>query len=273
MNVLIPKFHPLALLVCFAFYVLCLLEGGEVNPDFVRAELFTAIGLGVVAATSIYGAVSANNRQKDALAQSEAAMELQAEQEAQRRADVEKAYGPQAEKAQKRLSKGKYGLSKSREREIGEETGRATDALLGSQLAELERGDEGRVFSGRREALKRGLMKSGLDTVAETRLGSARFSEELAENQRLQDISIKQNYGSLLAGLPPSQLPGMAQNQAAMMAGMPTAGERFGQLGIQGMQAAATLGAFDKKEPTVPAADTPVDQAAATDTVPADIVV
>lgn len=267
-NILIPKFHPVTWVCLVVYYIICELYGGDPNPDIVRAEIITAlaaVGLAASAGASIYGAVSANQRQKEALAQSERALEMQAEQEAQRRADVKEGFGDEAATADARLKKGKYGIDTARQREIGEDTSRAVQAGLKTGLAELERGSDGRVSSGRQEEMQRDLMVAGADEAAKNVLGTARFSEELAENQRQRDIGIKQNYTSLLAGLPPSQLPGMMQNQAAMLAGMPTAGERFAQLGMQGLQAAATLGAFDKKTPTAPDTNTAIDLAAGAD--------
>ena len=262
MNVLIPNFRPVIWLGVVAFYILCLLEGGEPNPDFLRAELITASLLAITAGASIYGAVTANQRQKEALSQQDEAMAMQAQAEAQRRSDVKESFGGEAKAADKRLKRGRYGLSTAREREVAQETGRSVDAAQKTQLAELERGDEGRVFSGRRQALKRGIMGEGLDAVSKARLGATRFSEELGESQRQRDIGIKQNYASLLAGLPPSGLPGMASSQAQMMMGMTSPGERASQLAMQGLTAGAMLGAFDKKTPAATPADTPIDQAA-----------
>jgi hypothetical protein len=266
MNVLIPKFSPLTWLGFVAFYILCLFEGGEPNPDFLRAELITAGLLAITAGASIYGAVSANNRQKDALAQQEDAMQLQKEMEEQKRADVKKGFGGEAKAADKRLKKGKYGISRAKKLEGTEEAGRALAAAQKSTLAEYERGDEGRIFSGRREAAKRDFARAALGDSAKYTLAQTRLGEEIAENQRQRDIGIKQNYTAMLAGLPPSGLPGMASNQAAMMAGMASPGERASQLAMQGLTAGAMMGAFDKKTPAVAsAADTPIDTAVAAD--------
>tara|TARA_A100001391_G_scaffold192896_3_gene167553 strand:+ start:8545 stop:9399 length:855 start_codon:yes stop_codon:yes gene_type:complete len=263
-NILIPKFHPVTWVCFVVYYFICELYGGDPNPDVALGVILEIAGI-ITAGAAIYGAISANKRQKEALAQSEAAMALQAEQEAQRRADVQAAFGPQAEDADKRLAEGDYGFDLAREREIDEETNRAIQAAQKTALAELDRGGEGRVFSGFQEDAKRDISKAGADEAAKARLASTRFSEELAENQRQRDIGIKQNYAALLSGLPPSQLPGMMQSQAAMLAGMPTAAERFGQLGMQGLQAAATLGAFDKKTPEAPNTNTAIDAAAGAD--------
>ena len=265
-NILIPKFHPVTWVCFVVYYFICELYGGDPNPDVALAiDPFTAtVGI-ITAGAAIYGAISANKRQKDALAQSEAAMELQAEQEEQRRGDVVAAFGPQASEADRRLAEGDYGFDLAREREIDEETNLAIQAAQKTALAELDRGGEGRVFSGFQEDAKRDISKAGADEASKARLASTRFSEELAENQRQRDIGIKQNYAALLSGLPPSQLPGMMQSQAAMLAGMPTAAERFGQLGMQGLQAAATLGAFDKKKPETPNTNTAIDAAAGAD--------
>jgi len=264
-NILIPKFHPVTWVCFVVYYFICELYGGDPNPDIARAEILSAIVGTVVAGSAIYGAISANNRQKEALAQAEAAMKLQAEQEEQRRGDVISSFGPQASKADERLAEDDYGFSLSREREIDEETNLAIQAAQKTALSELDRGVEGRVFSGFQEDAKRDISKAGADEAAKARLASTRFSEDLAENQRQGDIAIKQNYAALLSGLPPSQLPGMMQNQAAMLSGMPTAAERFGQLGMQGLQAAATLGAFDKKTPEAPNTNTAIDAAAGAD--------
>ena len=263
-NILIPKFHPVTWVCFVVYYFICKLYGGDPNPDVALGLILEIAGI-VTAGAAIYGAISANKRQKEALAQSEAAMALQAEQEAQRRADVQASFGPQAKEADERLAEGDYGFDLAREREIDEETNRAIQAAQKTALAELDRGGEGRVFSGFQEDAKRDISKAGADEAAKARLASTRFSEELAENQRQRDIGIKQNYAALLSGLPPSQLPGMMQSQAAMLAGMPTAAERFGQLGMQGLQAAATLGAFDKKTPENPDTDTAIDAAASAD--------
>ena len=65
-NILIPKFHPVTWVCLVVYYIICELYGGDPNPDIVRAEFVTLLVGGAIAGASIYGAVSANQRQKEA---------------------------------------------------------------------------------------------------------------------------------------------------------------------------------------------------------------
>lgn len=264
MELLIPKFNPFTWFCLSVFYVLCLVYGGDPNPDFVRAELLTVIALGTAAATSIGSAIAANKRAKQARELEAEGMKLAEKQEKQRRADIKDAFGDIAKEAEERREKDDYGLSQAEQREIIEEGRAAIDAQQKTARAELERGEDATPFgSGRRQALKQALAESGANEAAKLRLGAARFSDEIGEARRREDVTIGQNYASMLGGLPASQLPGMAFQQAAGLRATPSAFETGAQIGLQGLTAAGTVGAFDKKETPAPAPtdpNTPIDQ-------------
>tara|TARA_R100000149_G_C5875409_1_gene139212 strand:- start:1522 stop:2349 length:828 start_codon:yes stop_codon:yes gene_type:complete len=264
MELLIPKFNPFTWFCLSVFYVLCLVYGGDPNPDFVRAEWLTLLALGTAAATSIGSAVAANKRAKQARELEAEGMKLAEKQEKQRRADIKDAFGDIAKEAEERREKDDYGLSQAEQREIIEEGRAAIDAQQKTARAELERGEDATPFgSGRRQALKQALAESGANEAAKLRLGAARFSDEIGEARRREDVTIGQNYASMLGGLPASQLPGMAFQQAAGLRATPSGFERGAQVGLQGLTAAGTMGAFDKKAPTAPAPTdpgTPIDQ-------------
>ena len=264
MELLIPKFNPFTWFCLSVFYVLCLVYGGDPNPDFVRAELLTIIALGTAAATSIGSAIAANKRAKKARELEQAGMELAEKQEEQRRADIKDAFGDIAKDAEERRETDDYGIPLAEQREIIEEGRAAIDAQQKTARAELERGEDATPFgSGRRQALKQALVDSGANEAAKLRLGATRFSDEIGERRRQQDITVGQNYASMLGGLPASQLPGMAFQQAAGLRATPSGFERGAQVGLEGLTAAGTMGAFDKKAPTAPAPTdpgTPIDQ-------------
>ena len=235
MNILLPKFHPLTWVSFFAFYVLCLLEGGDPNPEFVFAA-WPAIAIGVGAALGVGSAVAANKRQKDAIAAQKAA-------ERKRRRDIKRTLGPEAGRAKRRLKRGKYGLSKARQREGTEEIQRATEAQAKGQRAELERGEEGAYGPGRKDSLKQALAERQMSTVAQGRLGTARMSEQLGQQQQSADRATVQQYGAALGGLT-SQVPQMQMQTPGMF-------ERLASVGTQGLTAAATMGAFSGGAPGV----------------------
>lgn len=228
MNILLPKFHPVTWVSFFAFYVLCLLEGGDPNPEFLFAA-WPAIAIGVGAALGIGGAIAASNRQSDAI-------KAQKTAERKRRKSIKKVLGPEARRAKRRLKRGKYGLSKARQQETTEELQRATEAQAKGQRAELERGEEGAYGPGRKDALKRALAERQMSTVAQGRLGTARMSEQLGQQQQQADRSTVQHYGATLGGLT-SQVPQMQLQTPGMF-------ERLAGVGTQGLVAAGTLGAF-----------------------------
>lgn len=228
MNILLPKFHPLVWIASAAFYILCLLEGGEPNPD-IELAAWPLVALAASAGLGIAKSVAANKRQKDAI-------KAQKKAEKQRRRDIKKVLGPEAERAKKRLAKGKYGLSKARQREGVEEIQRATEAQAKGERAQLERGEEGAYGPGRKDALKRALAGRQLGTVAQGRLGTTRMSEQLGAQQRGADVATTQHYGATLGGLQ-SQVPTMQHQTPGMW-------ERMGDVGMQGLTAGATMGAF-----------------------------
>ena len=230
MHILIPKFHPVAWLSIFAFYVLCLLEGGDPDPGLVFSidPITGAIVGGTAVALGLTSAIAGNKREKRAIAAQKAA-------ERKRRQAIKKAMGPEARRAQKRLKRGKYGFSQAKQREGTEEIQHSAEAQAKGQRAELERG-EGPYGSGRREALKRALSQQQQSTVAQGRLGTARLSEQVGAQQQAADRSTVTQYGQALGGLQ-SAVPGMMMQSKS-------GAERFADIGMQGLTAAATLGAF-----------------------------
>jgi len=230
MHILIPKFHPVAWLSIFAFYALCLLEGGDPDPGLVFSiDPITGAIIGGTALTLGIGkAIAGNKREKRAIAAQKAA-------ERKRRRAIKKAMGPEARRAQKRLRKGKYGFSQAKQREGTEEIQRAAEAQAKGQRAELERG-EGPYGSGRKEALKRALADRQRSTVSQGRLGTARLSEQVGAQQQQADRGTVTQYGQALGGLQ-SAVPGMMMQSRSGF-------ERFADVGMQGLTAAATMGAF-----------------------------
>ena len=217
MSILLPKFQPVTWLFLFAFYLLCLLEGGSNSGEavFYALDPLTGAVIGGSALLGFMGASKADARAKEAMAAQKAT------ERRQRRA-IRKNLGPEAKRAKKRLKRGKYGLSKARQREGTEEINRAVEAQAKSQRAELERGEEGAGGSGRREQMKRALAQQRGDTVSKGRLGTARGTVS--------------TYGRSLAGLS-SAVPGM-------MLQTPSMGERMANLGQATLTSAATMGAF-----------------------------
>lgn len=231
MSILLPKFQPVTWLFLFAFYLLCLLEGGSNSGEavFYALDPLTGAVIGGSALLGFMGASKADARAKEAMAAQKAT------ERRQRRA-IRKNLGPEAKRAKKRLKRGKYGLSKARQREGTEEINRAVEAQAKSQRAELERGEEGAGGSGRREQMKRALAQQRGDTVSKGRLGTARLSGELGQQQQAADRGTVSTYGRSLAGLS-SAVPGM-------MLQTPSMGERMANLGQATLTSAATMGAF-----------------------------
>ena len=228
MSTLLPKFHPLVWIAFTAFYILCLLEGSEPNPDIQHA-LLPAIALGVAAASGIAGSIAQSKRQKEAI-------EAQKKVEAKRRKDIKSVLGPEAKRAKERLAKGKYGLSQARQREGVEEIQRATEAQAKGERAQLERGEEGAYGPGRKDALKRAMAGRQASAVAQGRLGTARGSDQLGAQQRGADVATRQHYGATLGGLQ-SAVP-------AMQHGTPGVWEQMAGVATQGLTAGATMGMF-----------------------------
>ena len=252
MSLLVPKFHPLILVAFAAFYILCLLDGSAPNLEFQYAIAPLLVAGALVAgsaAAGIYGAHKAAEGQ-------EAAIAAQKAQDRRRRRDIKKALGPEAKRAKRRLKRGKYGLSRARQQETTEEIQRATEAQAKGQRAELERGQ---ADSGRREAMKRALSETQGRTVAEGRLGTARMSGQLAQQQQAADRQTVAHYGATLGGLT-SAAPQMQFQSTGF-------GERMAGIGQQALQAAAMMGVGSKAPGTAPAAKgaTVGSQAASTD--------
>ena len=210
--------------------MLCLFDESEVDPDLVYSidPVSAAILGGTALALAGGSAIGRTKREKKAL-------EAQKKAERKRRQAIKKAMGPEARRAQKRLKKGQYGFSQAKQREGTEEIQRATEAQAKGQRAELERG-EGPYGSGRKEALKRALSDRQTSAVAQGRLGTARLSEQVGAQQQQADRGTVTQYGQALGGLS-SAVPGMMMQSKSGI-------EQFADVGMQGLTAAATLGAF-----------------------------
>ena len=243
MNVLFPDFRLATWFWLSVAYIACLLDSSPANTEisFAFISVLGGIALAAGVGASIYGAHKADKRQKAAIA-------AQKEQERKRRAAIRKTYGPEMKRARARLKKGKYGLSTAREREMGSEITQATQAATKDQLAELERGDTGTPFgSGRREALKEGIASRAAGAVGEGRLGTARVSEQIGQQQQAADRATTANYASMMAGLPASQVPGMMMQSPGMS-------ERMAGIAGQTLTGLAGMGAFSPGKPDPSAA-------------------
>ena len=234
MKLLFPDFRLIHWLGFLAAYIFCLLDVSPEYPDMSLAILPVLGGIALAAGvgTSIYGAYKADQRQKEAIAAQKAA-------EKRRRADIKKAYGGEAKAAKARLKRpDQYGLSEARQREGTQEITRSAQAATKSQLAELDRGAGAAPFaSGRREAIKRNIAGQTLAATGAGRLGTARLSEDVAQQQQAADRAITKNYASMLAGLPASQVPSMMMQSPGM-------GERMAGIAGQAITGAAMMGAF-----------------------------
>ena len=230
MHILIPKFNPFVWLSIFAFYLLCLLDDSEIDPDLVYSIDPISAGIlgGTALALGIGGTIAATKREKKAI-------KAQEKVERERREAIKKAMGPEAKRAQKRLKTGKYGFSQAKQREGTEEIQRATEAQAKGQRAELERG-QGPYGSGRKEALKRALAGRQAASVAQGRLGTARLSEQVGAQQQAADRGTVAQYGQAMGGLGSSVPQMMMASQSPF--------ERLSNFGMQALTGAATLGAF-----------------------------
>ena len=229
MSPVLPKFSLSTALSYSALLVWSLLHDSGVDTDIMMSLDPLTGGLLLAGAGLAVGKeVLAGKRQKAAIA-------AQAKDEAKRKAAIRKYMGPEAKRAQKRLRRGKYGLSKAKQREGTEEIQAAAEAQVKGQRAELERG-QGPYGSGRREALRRALTEQQQSTVAQGRLGTARLSEQVGAQQQAADRGTVAQYGQTLGGMA-SAVPGMQYQTPGM-------GERLLGVGMQGLTGAATLGAF-----------------------------
>ena len=210
-----------------------MLEGSQPSHEMSHA----AIGGLAAGALVVSTALDAWNEYKAGKRQ-EGAIEDQAKFEAGRRRDIETALGPEAERAQKRLKEGKFGLSNARKRETTEEGARTVFAQKKAKEADLERGTKD---SGRREALKRTLQEDAGKTVAKTRLATERMSGQLGQTQKAADVRTTSAYGRALGSLT-TALPGMRHQTPGM-------GERMAGVGQEALTASAKAGLFTK-DPT-----------------------
>ena len=243
MNVLFPDFRPATWFWLSVAYIACLLDSSPANTEIAFAFLPVLGGIALAAGVgaSVYGAYKANQRQKAAIA-------AQKESERKRRAAITKAYGPEMKRARARLKEGKYGLSTAREREMVGEIAQATQAATKDQLAEIERGSAGATCgSGRREALKKGVASRAASAVGEGRLGTARVSEQIGQQQQAADRQTTANYARMMAGLPTSQVPGMMMQSPGMA-------ERLAGIAGQTLTGLAGMGAFSPGKPDPSAA-------------------
>jgi len=225
----LPKFSLSTALSYSALLVWSLLHDSGVDADVMMSIDPLTGGLLLGAAGLAVGKeVLAGNRQKRAI-------KAQGEDEAKREASVKKFMGPEAERALKRLRKGRYGVSKAKQREGTGEIQAAAEAQAKAQRAELKRG-QGPYGSGRREALMRAVSEQQQSAVAQGRLGTARLSEQVGAQQQATDRGTVAQYGQTLGGMS-SAVPGMQYQTPGM-------GERLFGVGMQGLTGAATLGAF-----------------------------
>ena len=218
MNILLPRFHPIAVISLFVFYVLCLLEGGEANPDILRAEPLTAIMLGLGGAASLWSAWSAGERQDAAMrAQRKEERRLRRERRRKRK-EIRRILGPGARAASQRLLRNQYGYSKARVDEITEDVARSIESFVDSENAEIDRDRTNRQSKKRR----RELYQMYLDTLSKGRLGAIREGEVVGAQQKAQDQQVQAHYASTLANLPESPISQVPMMQLQT----PSMGER-----------------------------------------------
>lgn len=232
MSILLPKFHPLVWAGCVVLYILCLLEGGDPNPEILVAmPIGIGVALGAAAALGVGSSIMSWRRQNKAIAAQKLA-------ERRKRRDVKKALGPEMRRARRRLKKGGYGLSEARMQEIREEIQKAIDAQAKGEQAELERGRQGPYGPGAKDTLKQDLAVRTAGQTSAGTLAGIRQGGVLGAEQQARDVSTMQHYGASLAGLP--------SNVAQMQYQTPGLGERLTGTGTDLITAGATMGAFEE---------------------------
>jgi len=231
-SILLPKFHPLVWAGCVVLYILCLLEGGNPNPEILVAmPIGIGVALGIAAAAGAGSSLLSWRRQNKAIAAQKLA-------ERRKRRDIKKALGPEMRRARRRLKKGGYGLSEARMQEIREEIQKAIDAQAKGEQAELERGRQGPYGPGAKDTSKQDLAVRTAGQTAAATLAGIRQGEVLGAQQQARDVSTTQHYGASLAGLP--------SNVAQMQYQTPGLGERLTGNVTDLVTAGATVGAVEK---------------------------
>ena len=176
MSILIPKFNLVTWASLTAFFVLCLFEGGEPNPELSHAVLGLAV-LGSVAALGVKAAYDKNKRQKEAIAAT-------ADFEAGRKQDITDAYKASVDPAQARLTKDDYGPSDASMRDQHEDVARAVAAQDRFDRAALEQERQGPYGPGTKFDLSAELAKRRLNTLASSKLGIQRGGDMAGRRPR-----------------------------------------------------------------------------------------
>jgi len=228
-SLLIPKFHPVTWSLLAAFYLLCLVCGGETNSEVVQGAWPLVLLGGALAAGAIKEGL-ANKRAKEGI-------KAQKEAEAKRLKGIETSMAPLVEPAQERIADpDSYKESDASKRGKAEEIQTALEAQTRAEEAELKRGAGASPFgSGRRDIMMDSLRKRRSDALAGAKLGIERQSDVMAAQKKAQDEATLKNYAAMKAGLPPSAVPGM-------IAATPGFGERMMGTVTQGITAAGTMG-------------------------------
>ena len=249
MSLLVPKFHPFTWAALTAFYLLCLVCGGEANPDVAQAAWpLVAIG-GALALGAVKEAIAAKRAKKDAEAAKAA--------EAKRVAGYETAMAPVVDPAKERLANPEqYTTPQATKRESLEETQKALDAQTRGEELEAKRG-EGPYGSGKQFQMMDHLRKRRADALAGARLGIERQSDVLADAKKRADEGILTQYAGTMAGMAPTAQPTT-----------PGIGEGLLSLGTSGITAAASAGLIPGGGGgggTPPPTDSALDKTAASD--------
>ena len=225
MSLLVPKFHPFIWAALTTFYLLCLVCGGEANPDVAQAAWpLVAIG-GALALGAVKEAIAAKRGKKDAEAAKAA--------EAKRVAGYETAMAPVVDPAKERLANPEqYTTSQATKREQLEETQKVVEAQTRGEEAEIKRGaGSGPYGSGKQFQVMDDLQKRRADALAGARLGIERQSDVLADAKKRADEGILTQYAGTMAGMAPTAQPTT-----------PGIGEGLLSLGSSGITAAASAG-------------------------------
>jgi hypothetical protein len=226
-SLLIPKFHPITWAVLAAAYLLCLFQGGEPNPEVVRADPTLLLLGGVLAAGAVKEAFAARRAKKDAEALAAAG--------AARLKGFETAMAPVVDPAKERIADPtQYKESDAIKREKLEDTQKALEAQTRGEEAEIKRGAGAAPYwSGRQLQMMDDLRKRRADAVSGTRLGIERQADVMAAQKEAADKALLQGYAAQQAGLRP--MPG---------ASAPGLGERLLGVGLSGATTAAQMGMF-----------------------------
>ena len=193
MSILIPKFNLVTWASLTAFFVLCLFEGGEPNPELSHAVL-GLIALTTVAAAGVKAAWDKNKRQKEAI-------ESTATFEEGRKQDITDAYKASVDPAQARLTKDDYGPSDASMRDQHEDVARAVAAQDRFDRAALDRDRQGAYGPGTKFDLSAELAKRRLNTLASSKLGIQRAGDMAGAQAKASDVQLTTSYGNVLGGL------------------------------------------------------------------------